>query len=750
MLSQNGVAGKPRWYGRPRATCVLAECKGRMRDMLSRVARQVIGRGVALIAALAVGSSGCTSAPARPTWRAGSLRGANVLLITIDTLRQDRVGAYGRRRGLTPAIDRLATAGIRYANAFSHVPMTLPAHASILTGLTPPHHGVRTNVTFRLDERVPTLATVLEAAGYRSGAFVGAFVLDARFGLNHGFDVYDDHYAHQGDAPTFKFVRRSATDVLKAAGDWILQPRAVPHRPAAASGQAPWFAWVHLFDPHAPYEAPAEYRAGRGPYDAAVAYTDATVGAFLDRLRAERALDRTLVILTSDHGESLGEHGETTHGLFAYDATLAVPLIFSSPSIGAGVIESAAAHIDIMPTVLDLLGVTGPPTLDGRSLVGKAAVDRPLYFEALDANLARNWAPLTGIIRGGWKYIELPIPELYDLRADASERTNRAESDRPMRDALARALATLTSSSAATSGTPAIDAAAADRLRALGYVGGRAAPADRRYTEADDPKRLVALNERFNTALEAFNEDRRDEALRAFMALLGERPDFETARTSAATVLLSEGRADAAVALLESAPPEQRGSPQLLARLGSALRQRGDLQQAAVAFERARQAGDQNPDLFNDLGVVYARLGREAQARAMFDELLRRDPDAAGTWYNVGILELDHRRNDAAAAALRHAVEADPSYAEAWQALGAATLDRDRAAAIDAWEHAERLRPRDYDLLFNLATVLADSGRGNEALPYLQRFVREAPRDRYARDIQRVEATIARVRRETR
>jgi arylsulfatase A-like enzyme/Flp pilus assembly protein TadD len=718
--------------------------------MVSRVAWQVIGRGAACIAAFAAALSGCTNTPAAPAWQAGALRGANVLLITIDTLRQDRVGAYGRSRGLTPAIDRLADSGIRYTHAFSHAPMTLPAHASVLTGLTPPHHGVRTNVTFRLDERVPTLATVLKGAGYRSGAFVGAFVLDARFGLNHGFDVYDDHYAHQGDAPTFKFVRRSATDVVKAAGDWIVQPRVVPDRPAAASRQPPWLAWVHLFDPHAPYEAPPEYRAGRAPYDAAVAYTDATVGAFLDRLRAEGALDRTLVILTSDHGESLGEHGETTHGLFVYDATLAVPLIFCGPSIRPGVIESAAAHIDIMPTVLDLLGVTGPATLDGRSLVGKADVDRPLYFEALDANLARNWAPLTGLVRGGWKYIELPIPELYDLRTDSAERTNRAESDRPMRDAMARALASLTSRSAAVSATPAIDAAAADRLRALGYVGGRTAAAARRYTEADDPKRLVALSERFNTALEAFNEDRRDEALDAFMALLRERPDFETARTSAATVLLSEGRTDAAVALLEAAPPEQRGSPQLLARLGSALRQRGDLQKAAAAFERARQAGDQNPDLFNDLGVVYARLGREAQARAMFDELLRRDPDAAGTWYNLGILELEHRHTEAAAVALRRAVEADPSYSEAWQALGAATLDRDRASAIDAWKHAERFRPRDYDLLFNLAMVLADSGRGSEALPYLQRFVREAPRDRYASDIRRVEAAIARVRRGTR
>jgi len=722
-------------------------------NVWGRVTGNAAARGCALAAALLflAGSPACRRTAPAPAWHAGSLRGANVLLITIDTLRQDRVGAYGRTRGLTPAIDRLAASGIRYAHAFSHVPMTLPAHASILTGLTPPHHGVRNNVAFRLDDHIPTLATALKGAGYRTGAFVGAFVLDARFGLNRGFDDYDDRYPQRGEAATFSFVRRPASDVVKAAGDWILQPPPVSGQTAAASHQPPWFAWVHLFDPHAPYESPKEYRSARTPYDAAIAYTDATIGALLDRLRAARALDRTLVILTSDHGESLGEHGETTHGLFAYGATLAVPLLFSGPSIDPAVADGPAAHADITPTVLDLVSVAGPVTVnfDGRSLVQGADVERPLYFEALDANLTRNWAPLTGLIRGGWKYIDLPIPELYDLQSDSEETTNRAEPDRARRDAMARALAALAANPAAAS-APAIDAEAAARLRALGYVGGDAAAAVPRYAAADDPKRLAALNERFNTAIEAFNEDRPDQALAAFMALLRDRPDFVTARTSAATVLLSKGRAADAVAVLNAAPPGQRGSPQLLARLGSALRDSGDLQGAAAAFERARRAGNQNPDLFNDLGVVYARLGREAQARAMFDELLRRDPDAAGTWYNVGILELEHRRTDAAAGAFRRAVQADPSYAQAWQALGAAIVDHDRAAAIDAWEHAERLNPRDYDLLFNLGMVLADSGRGQEALPYLRRFVQEAPRDRYASDIPRVEAAIARAQRGTR
>ena len=273
-----------------------------------------------------------------------------MLLITIDTLRQDRVGAYGSHNGLTPNIDRLAAAGIRFAHAFSPAPLTLPAHASILTGLLPRHHGIHSNTRFRLDQHVPTLATALKAAGYRTGAFVGAFVLDSRFGLNQGFDEYDDRLP-RSERASFHFAERRAAEVVTAAGNWILSP------PAAAG--TPWFAWAHLFDPHAPYDAPLEYRAGRTPYDAEVAYADAMLGQLLARLKAAHALDTTLVVLTADHGESLGDHGEMTHGLFAYDSTLAVPLIVSGPSISPATVTAPVSHPDVTPTILDLLGRPG-------------------------------------------------------------------------------------------------------------------------------------------------------------------------------------------------------------------------------------------------------------------------------------------------------------------------------------------------------------------------------------------------------
>jgi Flp pilus assembly protein TadD len=396
---------------------------------------------------------------------------------------------------------------------------------------------------------------------------------------------------------------------------------------------------------------------------------------------------------------------------------------------------------------MELLGLPVPAGLDGISLVKGAPSARAFYFEALDANLTRGWAPLTGVVRDRWKYIDLPVPELYDLSSDPHEIANQFDGNRQRADELSRVLQ-LTPSSAPGASTP-IGIDAANRLRSLGYVGGgRSGPSagSSHYSEGDDPKRLVALNERFNIGLEAFNEGRGDEALAAFTAVLRERPDFITARTSAATILLSANRPGEAVALLRDAPGDQASSPELLAKMGSALRDSGDLKGAADAFSRALQAGDQNPVLLNDLGVVFARMGRGDDARRMFNELLKIDPHAAGTWYNLGMFELVDHHPERAVDALRHAVDADAGYADAWRELGVALIERDRPAAIDAWKRAERLKPTDYDLLFNLGMVLAASHRDAEALPYLERFEREAPSSKYTEDLPRVRALLTQLK----
>ena len=697
------------------------------------VVRSKGGAGIALIALISV--SGCGRPAPRDLAPAGTLRGGNVLLVTIDTLRQDRLGAYGNGSGLTPNLDRLAARGVRYAHAFTPAPLTLPAHASILTGLLPRRHGIHNNTGFRLDERVPTLASLARRAGYRTGAFVGAFVLDGRFGLNRGFDEYNDRLPH-GDRATFHFAERRAEDVVALAGDWILDRK--------AADRSLWFAWVHLFDPHAPYDPPGEYRAGRSAYDAEVAYTDAMLGRLLTRLDAAHALDRTLIVVTADHGESLGEHGETTHGLFAYNATLSVPLIFSAPSIEPGAIDVPVSHVDLMPTIADLIGVALSDTVDGESLVRTPPPDRSISFEALDAALTRGWAPLRGIVQGGWKYIDLPDAELYDLAADPHEQRNLVDGD-ARAGTLRRALR-----AAADAGTPAprvaLDPDAAGRLRSLGYTGG-AAPSRKKVDAADDPKRLVALNERFNSALTTFDQGHSREALAALLSIVHDRQDFAAARASAATVLVSVGDAAGAVDLLRAGLAAEPESPELLAKLGTALRASGDLRASAAALERARTAGNENPDVLNDLAIAYAGLRRADDARAMFRQMIDRNPAAATTWFNLGLFELQMRKPADAVNAFTRAVDLEPSYGEAWQALGAALLNVDKPRAVEAWRKAERLLPGDYDLLFNLGMVLADSDRPGEATPFLERFAREAPPASYANDIARVRATLARVKR---
>ena len=276
----------------------------------------------------------------------------------------------------------------------------------------------------------------------------------------------------------------------------------------------------------------------------------------------------------------------------------------------------------------------------------------------------------------------------------------------------------------------ALEREAAGRLRSLGYTGGTSSR--HVHSADDDPKRLVGLNEQFNTALTAFDEGRSPDALSAFLTILKRRPDFVAARTSAATVLVSTGRGRDAIELLQAGSREQPDSPELLAKLGSTLRAAGDLHAAADALERARRAGDDGVDVLNDLAVVYASEGRADQARAVFKGLIDRDPGAATSWFNLGLFELQGRHRAEAVAAFRRATTIDPSYGDAWHALGAALVEEDRPGAIDAWRRAERLLPREDDLLFNLGMLLAESRTPSDAIPILQRFAREAPRDKYA------------------
>ena len=473
-----------------------------------------------------------------------------------------------------------------------------------------------------------------------------------------------------------------------------------------------WLVWVHLYDPHDPYTPPEPYRSryGTDPYAGEIAYADAALGRFLDELRSRGALDRTLVVVASDHGEALGEHGERTHGLFAYDATLRVPLVLSAPvALAPGVVRSPVRLVDVAPTIADLVGIP-MPGVDGRSLRDLVAVDRrderfESYFEALNANLTRNWAPLTGLVMNGMKLVDLPVPELYDLAADPREQHNlygrRAEDAKP----LERRLDELTSHAPGAAPSP-VDRETAERLRSLGYIVAPSAAPKRAFTARDDPKNLVGLQDRLDTALDAVKRGDIDGAERLLHAILAERPDFTTARERLAFVYHQTGRLSEAIAALEAANRASPGDADVLATLGEYLQHADRLDRSAAVLEAAVKLNPSAADAHEKLGVTYTRLRRFADAEREFRAVLALDPGSPTTFNNLGSMYLTANRNADAIQALARAVALDPRLANAHNGLGVAYARAgDLRRAAEEWAEALRLRPDLTDARDNLARI---------------------------------------------
>ncbi|HZP48171.1 MAG TPA: sulfatase-like hydrolase/transferase [Vicinamibacterales bacterium] len=649
----------------------------------------------------------CACGRGRPHIQPGDCRGCNVLLVTIDTLRLDRVGAFGSTRGLTPTLDRLASSGLRVTRAYASAPLTLPSHTSILTAVPPPVHGVRANGLFRLGPQLPTLATVLKSAGYRTGAFVGAFVLDARFGLTRGFDVYDDHYGEKHEGDRTEGAERRAEEVTRPALAWITsQGAAAP--PAAASRQ-PWFAWIHLYDPHEPYDAPEPWRSQHEPYDAEVAYTDATIGRLIDNLKAAGQLDSTLVLVCADHGESLGEHGERTHGSFVYDATMRVPwIVWSASGAIAGRIDDLVQLIDVAPTALDLVGVASPREFEGRSLARpKSDGASVAYLEAMDANVTRNWAPLTAIVSGTRKFVDLPIPELYDLAADPGESSNVYARDGDTArtlDARLRDLRASFDARAAGADKTVLGSDARQRLQALGYTASSADASQRIYTDADDPKTLVPVSNELNDAVAAFNRGDRSAVARV-AAIVRQHPRFSTAAGELALMQRRLGDLPSAIATLDGLAKRGAADPRSLVILAGLFVDAGDFDRATAIADAVIAAHPDFVDAYNARGLAAMRRGRHDAAQQSFRKMLELDPGSSTAYANMAADDLAARKLPDAADALTHAVALDP---------------------------------RNFDALYNLGMALDALGRRDEARPYLERFAAQAPPQRYGADIAHV------------
>jgi arylsulfatase A-like enzyme/tetratricopeptide (TPR) repeat protein len=678
----------------------------------------------------------------------------NVLLVTIDTLRADALGCYGGR-ARTPNLDRLSSLGIRFDFAHAHAVVTLPSHVSILTGTYPADHGVHDNAGFRVPAAVPTLASRLKARNMPTAAFIGSFALDSRFGLNQGFDVYDEHYGKSNIASGFTMPERRADAVVAAANSWI------------GKQSQPWFAWVHVFDPHAPYDPPPPFdrQYADAPYAGEVAFTDSALGPLLDAARDPSGRP-TLVIVTGDHGEGLGDHGELTHGLFAYESTLRIPLILAqvshdipawgavgqaSPPAGA-VSATPVRHVDIVATVLDALGLPTPDGLPGRSLLPdrtrQDTAPRASYFEALSPMYNRGWAPLKGVLLERDKFIDLPLPELYNLARDPGEQSNlvgkEAERQRTL-EARLRAFGT-----GGTTDRQREDAAARARLQALGYVSG-SAPVKERYTEADDPKRLVGVDAELRRAVELYERKQAAAAIAALQQVIAERPTMEVAYSQLAMIQWEAGRPADAVATLRASLNAGCDSVIVKTRLGTYLAETGNVQEAIPLLQVAVADDEADSDALNALGIALARAGRSEEARAAFERILAAEPGNSMALENLGSIALGGGRMADARRFFASALQADPDSTQANNGMGVVELKAgNRAAAIERFSRAVRRDPENFDALYNLATELANDGRVAEAKPYLEQFVRTAPPAFYAGDIQRVRALLGRLGRQPR
>ena len=663
--------------------------------------------------------------------------GLSVLLISVDTLRADALGCYGRQDAATPWSDRLAAEGVRFETAHAHNVVTLPSHANILSGRYPLRHGVRDNTGFRFPSDVPTLATILREKGWRTGAFVSAFVLDSRFGLDRGFEVYDDRVGGQETTTAFATPERRGAQTVEAAKRWLESVR----------GQR-WFAFVHLYEPHFPYE-PAEPFASRfrsQPYAGEVAASDAALGPLLEPLLADGAVERTLIVLTSDHGESLGDHGERTHGIFAYEATLRVPLILRAPGLVAPRVEQRPVrHVDVLPTVLDALGIDVPADLPGRSLLPlisrREDGDPESYFESLSTSLNRGWAPLHGAVVGGLKYIDLPLPELYDLADDPGERKNLAGSRPQDLERLRARLGRLRAGDVGVGARVEEAQATLERLRALGYVADGGVPEKERYSPEDDPKNLIELDERIRDVVTLYHAGDYAGAIAVCEENIRRRPDMPLAYFQLAYLEHARGRLDAAIAASRRAVDLRPLDAESASLHAAYLTEAGRAREAVAFLEPYAKTREPEIEVLTALGMGQARVGRTEDALASFARARELDPANATVLVNAGTVHLMRGDRARARQAFEAALDIDDGESRAHNSLGIIAAAEGRPAeAIARWERAVDLDPRDYQSLFNLGTTLRKQGREREARPYLEAYLRVAPKTLEQRDMARVRA----------
>lgn len=673
-----------------------------------------------LLAGMAAGSMACGRAASAPT---------NVLIVTLDTLRADHVGAYGYAAARTPALDALAARGARFAQATTTTPLTLAAHTSLFTGTFPGAHGVRDNTGFHVNDELTTLAEVLAGRGLRTGGFVSAFVLDSRWGIAQGFgDYVDDFDLSEDVGPGLDSIQRRGDETVSSAIAWLDRDTATP-----------FFAWVHLYDPHAPYAAPAEF-ASRfpaspvGSYDAEIAYTDSQVQRLLDALQRSGRLDDTLVVVLGDHGEQLGEHREQAHGFFIYDASVQIPLILAGPGIEPRVVPDQVRIVDVMPTVLDLLGVPAPAGVQGASLrPALGGEPQPLLAlaESWYPRYHYGWSELTAVRDGRFKFILAPRRELYDVTTDPGETTNLAATDRARADAMERALRALvarTTRDGAAAGPAAMAPEVEQKLRALGYVGGAASAKNLEDRPRRDPKDTIPLYNLLKLAGSDSEAGRYDDAAAKVRQALADDPEIIDAWAQLGNIHSKAGRHTDAVAAYQRALALDSAHAMSTFNLALAYRAMGRVDDAILGFERSQQLEPRSGRAHFQLGDIFMQRGDAARAAAVLERGLTLDIDRPPFLVKLGEAYLTLERYDDAEKVLKEAVALRADVPRGQYNLALVAEHRGNpAAARAAYEAEVAANPRNYGAQFNLGKALLAEGRLPDAIARLRAAVDAKP-----------------------
>lgn len=660
----------------------------------------------------------------------------HIILVTLDTTRADRIGCYGYSPAKTPALDALAREGVLFERTYTPVPLTLPSHASLFTGLYPPEHGLLINGRGRLADQIPVLAEMLRDANYDTAAFVSSFVLDSKFGLERGFQTYDDDLSGAGPVHDSSHRRRPGDEVMHAALKWL-----------EARTTRPCFCWIHLFDAHAAYDPRPDVFGDaflEQPYDAGVAYADRQLQKLLDLLRTHKWAARSLVVVVGDHGEGLMDHHEESHSLQIYDATMRVPMVIAGPAVhkpGHRVL-SPVSLVDLLPTILDCAGLPERRNLSGRrltpALAGQALEERACYVATDAPFVLEGWAPLHGVVTQNWKYIHTVRPELYDLSVDPQESHNLADAQPARLRELADVLQEIESRMQSRQALDVkLSAQEQKTLESLGYAAGRGSAMSAESTEhLPDVKDMIVHHNRIESARLLLGEGQLLEAVNAAGSVLEQRPHYASARMLLGDAQMLQMKYPAAAETYKTALTDRPQDPFLHARLGSALAAQ---EQDQGALDEYRQALEIDPGFAQchlDLAQVLLRLGNLVEGTRELEEAIHCDPALLEAHMQLGRLMSRTGRSREATAHYDTVLKLDPTHTIARLNLASALSNQGRVVEAAAQARkASELDPQSFDAKFHLASILLLQNRPDEAIVTLREALKLRPEDRKAREL---------------